>query len=74
MIQRVIARKKVYWICHAFEVEHYSLQTKNKYFLLSDHQLSENLIFVFGFYERIKSDKSELVVKFVAISVTMFSY
>ena len=36
-----------------------------KYFLLPDHQLAENLILVFGFYERTKRDKTEFVRKLV---------
>ena len=35
----------------------------------SDCQLAENLILVFGFYERQKRNKSEIVYKFVGIIV-----
>ena len=33
-------------------IERGSLKTKNRNFSLPDHQLAENLILVFGFYER----------------------
>ena len=45
------------------------MNIKQKYFSLSDHQLAENLILVFGFYEKTKKDKTELVTKLVGIMV-----
>ena len=39
---------EVYWIRHGFDVERDSVETKNKYFSLPDHQLPENLILLFG--------------------------
>ena len=42
------------------------------YFLLPDHQLAKNLIFIFGFLERTKKmDKSEFVTKSVGVIVTI---
>ena len=46
-----------------------AMNIKQKYFSLSDHQLAENLILVFGFYEKTKKDKTELVTKLVGIMV-----
>ena len=43
---------KVYWNWHAFEEKH----NKQKYFSLPDHQLAGNLVLVFGFYEKAKSE------------------
>ena len=47
---------KVYWIQHDFEVERDLLQTKSKtiFLITRPHQLAENLILIFCFYERIK--------------------
>ena len=47
--------------------------SKNQiFFSLSDHQLAENLIFVFGFYERTKR---EIVCRFVKVAnLELFSY
>ena len=45
---------KFYWIRQTFEDERDLLWKKRKYFLLPDDQLNENLILVFGFYEREK--------------------
>ena len=40
--------------------------------LLPDHQLTENLILVFDFYEETKKDKSEFVTNFVGIAGIKF--
>ena len=39
--------------------------------MLPDHQLPENLILTFDFYEREKRGQSEFVTKFAGISVTI---
>ena len=49
---------KVCLIQHIFEVERDSLQTKiQKCLSLPDHQLAENMILDFGFYERTNKEK-----------------
>ena len=45
---------KTYWIRHTFEVEHDSLNKKQKYITLPYHQLAENLVLFFSFYARRK--------------------
>ena len=45
---------------------------KTEIFLVTRHQLAENLILVFGFYEGQIKDKSEFVTKVVGIIVTIF--
>ena len=47
------------------------LNKKQKYFSLPDHKLRENLIFVFGFYERTIKDNSEFVTKFAEVIATI---
>ena len=49
----------------------YISNKKQNYFSLPDHQLAENLIRIFGFYEKTKRDKNEFVTKFVGIIVTI---
>ena len=49
-----------------------AMNKKQKYFSWPDHQLAENLILVFGFYEGQIKDKSEFVTKVVGIIVTNF--
>ena len=41
------------------------INKKQNYFSLPDHHLSENLILVFGFYEKAKNGKIKIVAKFV---------
>ena len=48
-----------------------TLKKSAKYLSLPDHQLSEILIHVFGFYKGKKLDKSKLVTKFVGITVAI---
>ena len=43
-----------------------AINERQNYFSLTDHQFTENLILVFGFYER---GESKLVTKFVGIIV-----
>ena len=40
---------KVYWTRHGFEVARLAINKEQKYLLLPDHQLAENMILVFGF-------------------------
>ena len=63
---------KVYWIRYTFEIAQLAINKKQKYFSWPDHQLAENLILVFGFYEGKIKDKSEFVTKVVGIIVTIF--
>ena len=54
---------KIYWPLQVFEVDYDFINKKQKYITLPDQKLPENLVLVFGFYERKKSDKRELATK-----------
>ena len=49
----------------------FAINKKQKYFLLPDHQHSENLILVFGFFKRKNKDKREFVTKYAEITCTI---
>ena len=48
-----------------------AVNKEQKHFSLPGHQLAENLILVFGFYERTKMDKRKFVTKSVGIIITI---
>ena len=47
-----------------------AVKIKKNYFLLADHQLAENLILVFNFYESTKKE-CKFLTKFVGIIVAI---
>ena len=64
---------KVYQIQDNFEVVRDSLNKKQKYLLLPDHQLAEKLLILVSVSTKgQKSDKSEFVTKFVRAISTIF--
>lgn len=45
-----------------------------KYLLLPDHRLAENLVLIFGFYERTKRITIKFVIPFRRAQLQLFSY